>query len=96
MLAYAVTGRSAAAAYERRRCYQVVMKKCRVRLDGGGASCDDLGMTTTTIPTDRPLTHAERQALFSAARPEIVPNPTPARRLPPRSRRNSVKHRAYR
>lgn len=96
MLAYAVTGRSAASAYERRRRYQVVMKKVLTCLDAAGGKRDDYAMTSTTIPTDRPLTRAERQALFSAARPEIVPNDRPARRLPPRSRRHSIKHRSYR
>lgn len=51
-------------------------------------------MTTTATPA--PLTRAERQALYSAARPEIVLNDRPARRLPPRTRRHSVKHRSIR
>lgn len=42
------------------------------------------------------MTHAERLALYSAARPEVIMNDRPARRLAPRSRRHSVKHRAIR
>ena len=62
----------------------------------GGGSRDDLLMTTTPPPAPRPGTHAARLAEFSAARPEIVLNETPAKRLPPRTRRHSVKHRAHR
>lgn len=54
-----------------------------------------MGMTTTATPAPR-LTHAERLALYSAARPEIVLNDRPARRLPPKTRRHSVKHRSIR
>lgn len=50
----------------------------------------------TTTPTTAPLTRAERQALYSAARPEIVLNDRPARRIPPKTRRHSVKHRSIR
>lgn len=50
-------------------------------------------MTTTTAPI---MTRAERQALYSAARPEIVYNDRPARRIPPKTRRHSVKHRSIR
>lgn len=52
-------------------------------------------MTTTTAPATR-LTYAERTALYSAARPEVITNDRPARRIPPKTRRHSVKHRAHR
>lgn len=55
-------------------------------------------MTNTDRPTKSlsEMTPFERQALFSAAKTEIVPLDRPARRLAPRARRNSVKHRAIR
>ena len=55
-------------------------------------------MTNTDRPTKAlsDMTPFERQALFSAATPTINMPDRPARRLPPRSRRNSVKHRAIR
>lgn len=53
-------------------------------------------MTNTNNPDFSKMTHAERLAFFSAAKTETVPLDRPARRLPPRSRRNSVKHRAIR
>lgn len=42
------------------------------------------------------MTPLERIAYFSAATPTINMPDRPVRRLPPRSRRNSVKHRAIR
>ena len=42
------------------------------------------------------MTLPERLAYFSAATPKINNLDHPARRLPPRPRRNSVKHRAIR
>lgn len=94
MLAYAVRPLAPTALRGRRPRYVIVMKKCSVRLDAASRMSDDLGMTTTPPPA--PGTHAARLAEYSAARPEIVLNDRPARRLPPRSRRHSVKHRAIR
>lgn len=53
-------------------------------------------MTTTNRPNIAMMTPAERRAFFSAATPEVIMNATPARRLPPKPRRHSVRHRAYR
>ena len=50
-------------------------------------------MTNTDILKMTPL---ERRAYFSKAKEEIVPLDRPARRLPPRPRRNSVPRRAIR
>lgn len=96
MLAYAPQTLGARRRMERRRCYQVVMKKVPTCLDGGAEVRDDYAMTSTPPPAPRPGTHAARLAEYSAARPEIVLNETPAKRLPPRTRRHSVKHRAHR
>jgi hypothetical protein len=48
----------------------------------------------TSLPTF--ASHAERLAYFSASKPDTTPLDHPARRLPPRPRRNSVRHRAIR
>jgi len=53
-------------------------------------------MINNQTPDFSKMTHAERLQFFSAAKTETVPLDHPARRLPPRSRRNSVKHRAIR
>lgn len=50
----------------------------------------------TNTPDTSTMTHLERIAYFSAAREEIVPLDRPARRLPPRARRHSIRHRAIR
>jgi hypothetical protein len=51
-------------------------------------------MTNNQNPT---MTHAERLALYSAARLDTPPiMPAVVRRPPPKPRRNSVKHRAIR
>ena len=57
-----------------------------------------MGMTNTDRPAPdfSKMTPLERIAYFSAATPTINMPDRPARRLPPRSRRNSVKHRAIR
>ena len=54
-----------------------------------------------TNPDPRPkmladMTALERRIYFSSAKSELVMPDTPVRRLPPRRRRNSVKHRAIR
>ena len=57
-------------------------------------------MTNNPTPNPTPdfskMTPLERIAYFSAATPTINMPDRPVRRLPPRSRRNSVKHRAIR
>lgn len=50
----------------------------------------------TNTPNIATMTPSERRAYFSAATAEVVPLDRPARRLPPRPRRNSVRHRAIR
>lgn len=54
-------------------------------------------MTNDTNPKAlSDMTPLERRMLFSAAKPEVVMPDRPARRLPPKSRRTSVRHRSIR
>lgn len=53
-------------------------------------------MTNNNRPDISKMTRAERLAYFSSAKEEMVMLPTRARRLPPKSRRTSVRHRAIR
>lgn len=50
----------------------------------------------TNNDTNRPMTHAERLARFSQAKEGAPIMPAQVKRLPPRPRRNSVRHRAIR
>jgi hypothetical protein len=52
--------------------------------------------TNRPAPDLSKMTRTERIAYFSAATEKVVPLGRPARRLPPRARRNSVRHRAIR
>lgn len=53
-------------------------------------------MIKNTNPAPIPTDPFARLALFSKATPTINMPDRPARRLPPRTRRHSVKHRAIR
>ena len=53
-------------------------------------------MTNNQNPDYSKMTHAERLAFFSAAKSDAPIMPATVRRLPPRPRRNSVKHRSIR
>lgn len=50
----------------------------------------------TNTPDIATMTPSERRAYFSSATEAISMPTAPIRRLPPRSRRHSVKHRAIR
>lgn len=53
-------------------------------------------MTNNDASRTAPLTRAERDALYGVARTDKIIMPSTVRRLPPRDRNHSVKHRAYR
>lgn len=53
-------------------------------------------MTNNDTPDFSKMTPLERRAYFSAAREVIVPLGRPAKKLPPKVRRNSVRHRSIR